>query len=120
MVIQHKCVFQARWNLLLLLSVLSVSTPLTRSRNINLITGVFHKEFSVLQRATELYYETLTQHSRKHSWHLYRCSWESVTPTLSVLQRNITLKMLQTTTEKMERKKSRVKTFIFEHLKLAS
>ncbi len=61
MVIQHKCVFQAfaRWNLLLLLSIVSVSTPLTRSRNINLITGVFHKEFSVLQRATELYYETL-------------------------------------------------------------
>ncbi len=117
MVIQHKCAFQACWNLLLLLSVLSVSTPL---RNINLITGVFHKESSVLQRATELYYETLTQHSRKHSWHLYRCSWESVTPTLSVLQCNITLKMLQTTTEKNGEKKSRVKTFIFEHLKLAS
>lgn len=63
----HKCVSQTFgcWNLLLLLLVVSVSTPLTRSRNINLITGVFHKEFSVLQRATELYYETSTLHSGK-------------------------------------------------------
>lgn len=119
MVTQHKCVFQAFacWNLLPLMSVVSVSTLLTSWRNINLITGVFHKELFC---------------SSKGYWTVLR-DFDIAESTAGTCigaagRRSLLLWVFYTVISRLkccrqqrlegEGKKVKAKKFIFEHLKL--